>query len=100
MPPAGVHMKCPRCGHLFWNLYNPRCSECGTRADVRDLEYVPGALAFGCPHCPRTFPPQPWEPGWTVCPSCQRKFHWHEVRLLPLVEDMSNIIRRKPRARR
>ena len=68
-------MKCTFCGHVVSNLSNPLCAECGNPVDVHRMEYVPGSVLFGCPHCPRSYAPVSPLPGWDVCPDCKGKYH-------------------------
>lgn len=44
-------MQCRTCGYALWNLTEPRCPECGTKFDLREYRFKPGAVAFGCPYC-------------------------------------------------
>ena len=90
-------MKCRGCGFVIWNLRQPRCTECGRTVDPRGWEYVPECVRYGCPHCDHLFAPQPWQPGWTVCRVCHAKFHWREVRIVPIVDDLTRVLRRSRR---
>ncbi|MCA9255185.1 MAG: hypothetical protein KDA33_06080 [Phycisphaerales bacterium] len=48
-------MQCKRCGYRLWNLRSRQCPECGDSFHIRDFEFVPGVVAYCCPHCDQPY---------------------------------------------
>lgn len=48
-------VQCKQCGYRLWNLRSRQCPECGSGFRVSDFEFVPGVVAFCCPHCDKAY---------------------------------------------
>lgn len=80
-------MRCKQCDYRLWNLTSRQCPECGTEFVPSDFEYIPGSVAFCCPHCDQAYygsdaggqlVPKAFE-----CAQCQRDIHMDEMVLRP-----------------
>ncbi|MBL9032863.1 MAG: hypothetical protein JNM80_14300 [Phycisphaerae bacterium] len=50
-----VGLACDQCGYLLWGMRDRRCPECGRGFLPSDYDFVPGAVAFACPHCDQAY---------------------------------------------
>lgn len=48
-------MQCRQCGYRLWNIQSRHCPECGQGFTPSEFEYVPGSVAFCCPHCDQNY---------------------------------------------
>ena len=88
-------MKCIKCDYPLWNLRQPRCPECGEAFDVRDWRYNSKHVAFLCTHCQQKLGPHKPGPIDKTCPGCDHLIDWASVSVVPLIDDVSQIARRK-----
>lgn len=88
-------MKCIKCSYPLWNLREPRCPECGEAFDVRDWRYNAKHVAFLCPQCQQKLGPFKPGPIEKNCSGCDRLIDWASVTVVPLIDDESQIARRK-----
>ncbi len=90
-------MQCRTCGYILLNLPEPRCPECGTGFDIRSYRFVPGTVAFACPHCGHMHggTGESYLPAMTelaACLGCGQAMRVGAMRVVPLsdrVEDYS-----------
>lgn len=48
-------MECKKCGYRLWNIQSRQCPECGEGFTPSDYDFVPGTVAYCCPHCEQTY---------------------------------------------
>ncbi|MFN0134281.1 MAG: hypothetical protein ACKVW3_17345 [Phycisphaerales bacterium] len=78
---------CDGCNYPLWQIRDRRCPECGREFLPSDYDFVPGTVAFACPHCD-----QPYfgkgtygrlEPFVFGCVNCGRRIHMDQAVLTP-----------------
>ncbi len=48
-------MECQHCGYSLWNIKSRKCPECGSGFKPSDYDFIPGSVAYSCPHCQQQY---------------------------------------------